>query len=169
MKLVLLSLLLMFTLSAVPTIAQKSVMEAVVTSKDHSEFLAAVKAAGLVEMLRYKGPFTVFAPTNRAFDKLPSSTLENLLKPENKSKLTKVMIYHIIAGNLDLAAVMKAISDGNGQTIVQTMNGAILTATLQGTKIVLTDTKGMRAVVTATDMKAGNGMIHSIDAVLLPM
>lgn len=137
-------------------------------SKDHTTLVAAVKAAGLVETLKSAGPFTVFAPTNDAFAKLPAGTVETLLKPENKAALTGILTYHVIAGNLDAAAVVAAIKKGNGKAEVATVAGGKLTASIENGKVILTDGKGGKATVTATDLKGSNGVIHVIDAVLLP-
>jgi uncharacterized surface protein with fasciclin (FAS1) repeats len=148
--------------------AQKTVVDIAVGSKDHSTLVAAVKAAGLVETLQSAGPFTVFAPVNAAFGKLPAGTVETLLKPENKSTLTKVLTYHVIAGNLDAAAVVKAITDGGGKAAVKTVSGGTLTASLKDGKVILTDENGGVATVVATDLKAENGLVHVIDTVVLP-
>lgn len=148
--------------------AQKTVVDIAVGSKDHSTLVAAVKAAGLVETLQSAGPFTVFAPVNDAFGKLPAGTVETLLKPENKSTLTKVLTYHVIAGNLDAAAVVKAIKDGGGKAAVKTVSGGTLTASIKDGKVILTDENGGVATVVATDLKAENGLVHVIDTVVLP-
>lgn len=148
--------------------AQKTVVDIAVGSKDHSTLVAAVKAAGLVETLQSAGPFTVFAPVNAAFGKLPAGTVETLLKPENKSTLTKVLTYHVVAGNLDAAAVVKAIKDGGGKAVVKTVSGGTLTASIKDGKVILTDENGGVATVVATDMKAENGLVHVIDTVVLP-
>ena len=148
--------------------AQKTVVDVAVGSKAHTTLVAAVKAADLVGTLQSAGPFTVFAPTNEAFAKLPKGTVENLLKPENKSTLTKILTYHVIAGNLDAAAVVKAINDGKGKVTLKAVSGGTLTASLKNGKVILTDEKGGTATVTATDLKAGNGVVHVIDAVVLP-
>lgn len=145
----------------------KTVVEIAVGSKDHTTLVAAVKAAGLVETLSGAGPFTVFAPTNAAFAKLPAGTVESLLKPENKATLTGILTYHVVAGNLDAAAVVKAINDGHGKAVVKTVQGGSLTATLEGKNVVLTDEKGGKATVVATDLKAGNGVVHVIDTVVM--
>ena len=137
-------------------------------SKDHTTLVAAVKAAGLVETLKGAGPFTVFAPTNAAFEKLPAGTVESLLKPENKAALTGILTYHVVAGNLDAAAVVDAIKKGNGKAVVPTVAGGKLTAAIENGKVVLTDEKGRKSVVVATDLKASNGVIHVIDGVVLP-
>jgi uncharacterized surface protein with fasciclin (FAS1) repeats len=148
--------------------AQKTVVDVAVGSKAHTTLVAAVKAAGLVETLQGAGPFTVFAPTNEAFAKLPKGTVESLLKPENKATLTKILTYHVVAGNLDAAAVLAAIKAGNGKVTVKTVSGGSLTASLKNGKVILTDEKGGTATVTATDLKAGNGVIHVIDGVVMP-
>jgi uncharacterized surface protein with fasciclin (FAS1) repeats len=148
--------------------AQKTVVDVAVGSKAHTTLVAAVKAAGLVETLQGAGPFTVFAPVNDAFGKLPAGTVETLLKPENKAQLTKVLTYHVVAGNLDAAAVVKAIKDGKGKAVVKTVSGGSLTASLKDGKVILTDENGGVATVTVTDLKAGNGVIHVIDGVVLP-
>jgi uncharacterized surface protein with fasciclin (FAS1) repeats len=148
--------------------AQKTVVDVAVGSKAHSTLVAAVKAAGLVETLQGAGPFTVFAPVNDAFGKLPAGTVESLLKPENKAQLIKILTYHVVAGNLDAAAVVKAIQDGKGKVVVKTVSGGSLTASLKDGKVILTDENGGVSTVTATDLKAGNGVIHVIDSVVLP-
>ncbi len=148
--------------------AQKTVVDVAVGSKDHTTLVAAVKAAGLVATLQGAGPFTVFAPVNDAFAKLPKGTLDNLLKPENKATLAKILTYHVVAGNLDAAAVVKAIKDGKGKATVPTVSGGSLTASLKDGKVILTDEKGGTATVVATDLKAGNGVVHVINAVVMP-
>jgi len=148
--------------------AQKTVVDVAVGSKAHTTLVAAVKAAGLVETLQGAGPFTVFAPTNEAFAKLPKGTVESLLKPENKATLTKILTYHVVAGNLDATAVLAAIKAGKGKVTLKTVSGGSLTASLKNGKVILTDEKGGTATVTATDLKAGNGVIHVIDGVVMP-
>lgn len=148
--------------------AQKTVVDVAAGSKDHTTLVAAVKAAGLVTTLQSAGPFTVFAPTNEAFAKLPEGTVATLLKPENKATLTKILTYHVIAGNLDAAAVVKAIKEGKGKVVLTTVSGGKLTASIKAGKVILTDEKGGTATVTATDLKAGNGVVHVIDSVVLP-
>jgi len=148
--------------------AQKTVVDVAVGSSAHTTLVAAVKAADLVATLQSAGPFTVFAPTNDAFAKLPKGTVESLLKPENKATLAKILTYHVVAGNLDATAVLKAIKDGNGKVTLKAVSGGTLTASLKGGKVILTDEKGGIATVTATDLKAGNGIVHVIDAVVLP-
>ena len=161
--------LLMFLIGGIISAsAQKTVVDVAVGSKDHSTLVVAVKAADLVSTLQGKGPFTVFAPTNEAFGKLPKGTVENLLKTENKATLAKILTYHVVAGNLDAAAVVKAIKDGNGKVTLKTVSGGTLTASLKNGKVILTDEKGGIATVTATDLKAGNGVVHVIDTVLMP-
>ena len=145
----------------------KTVVDVAVGSKDHTTLVTAVKAAGLVETLSGKGPFTVFAPTNDAFAKLPAGTVDTLLKPESKAALTGILTYHVVPGNLDAAAVVKAITDGHGKAVVKTVQGGSLTATLEGKNVVLTDEKGNKATVVATDLKAGNGVVHVIDHVVM--
>jgi uncharacterized surface protein with fasciclin (FAS1) repeats len=161
--------LLMFLIGGIISAsAQKTVVDVAVGSKDHSTLVAAVKAADLVATLQSAGPYTVFAPTNNAFAKLPKGTVENLLKPENKATLAKILTYHVVAGNLDAASVLKAIKDGMGKVTLKTVSGGALTASLKEGKVILTDEKGGIATVTATDLKAGNGVVHVIDTVLMP-
>lgn len=148
--------------------AQKTVVDVAVGSKDHTTLVAAVKAAGLVSTLQSAGPFTVFAPTNEAFAKLPEGTVASLLKPENKATLTQILTYHVVAGKLDAAAVLKAIKEGKGKAVLTMVSGGKLTASLKAGKVILTDEKGGTATVTATDLEAGNGMVHVIDSVVLP-
>ncbi len=147
---------------------KKDIVDVAVGSKAHTTLVAAVKAADLVTTLKSKGPFTVFAPTNDAFAKLPAGTVENLLKPENKSKLAGILTYHVVAGNLDAKSVLAAIKKGGGKAVLTTVAGGKLTAAVEMGKVVLTDENGGKATVTATDLKATNGVIHVIDAVLLP-
>ncbi|RYY57959.1 MAG: fasciclin domain-containing protein [Chitinophagaceae bacterium] len=137
-------------------------------SSAHTTLVAAVKAAGLVETLKGKGPFTVFAPTNDAFGKLPAGTVETLLLPENKSKLSGILTYHVVAGSLDAKAVLAAIKKGNGTATLTTVQGGTLKASLENGKVVLTDDKGGKSTVVTTDLKATNGVIHVIDTVLMP-
>jgi uncharacterized surface protein with fasciclin (FAS1) repeats len=148
--------------------AQKTIVDVAVGSSDHTTLVAAVKAADLVATLQSAGPFTVFAPTNAAFAKLPAGTVETLLKPENKATLAKILTYHVVAGNLNAAAVVKAINDAKGSLKVKTVSGGILTASLKGEKVILTDEKGGVSTVVATDLGASNGVIHVIDSVVLP-
>lgn len=146
----------------------KNIVENAVNSKDHTTLVAAVKAAGLVDTLETPGPFTVFAPTNEAFDKLPAGTVDTLLKPENKDQLKKVLTYHVVAGKLSSKDLMKQIKAGGGKAMLKTVEGGTLTATAQGKKIMLTDEKGGMSTVTIADVFQSNGVIHVIDAVLLP-
>jgi len=146
----------------------KNIVANAVNSKDHTTLVAAVKAAGLVETLQSAGPFTVFAPTNAAFDKLPAGTVETLLKPENKDTLTKVLTYHVVAGNNDSKAIMKAIKKGGGKAEFKTVAGGTLTAMMQGNSLVLMDEKGGRSTVTIADVGQSNGVIHVVDTVVLP-
>lgn len=149
-------------------VAQKTVVDIAVGSKAHTTLVAAVTAAGLVETLQSAGPFTVFAPTNDAFAKLPAGTVESLLKPEAKATLVKILTYHVVAGNLDAAAVVKAIEAGKGSAKVKTVSGGTLTASLKNGKVTLTDESGNTSTVVAADLKAGNGVVHVIDSVVLP-
>lgn len=146
----------------------KNIVENAVNSKDHTTLVAAVKAAGLVETLSGKGPFTVFAPTNAAFDKLPSGTVETLVKPENKAKLTSILTYHVVAGKVDSKELIKKIEAGGGSATLTTVNGAKLTAKLEGKKVVLIDAAGNKAYVTTADVYQSNGVIHVTDAVSIP-
>lgn len=144
------------------------VVDIAIGSPAHTTLVAAVKAADLVGTLKSKGPFTVFAPTNDAFAKLPAGTVETLLKPENKAKLAGILTYHVIAGNLMAADVVAAIKKGNGKAEVATVNGGKLTITLMGDKVMITDANGNSAHVVAADLKGSNGVVHVIDSVLLP-
>ena len=146
----------------------KNIVENAVNSKDHTTLVAAVKAAGLVDTLSGKGPFTVFAPTNEAFAKLPKGTVDTLLKPENKAQLTKVLTCHVVAANAMSAAIEKMIKDDKGTHDVKTVGGCVLKAKQSMGKITLTDENGGVAHVTIADVKQSNGVIHVIDAVLLP-
>ena len=151
------------------TFAQdKDVVDIAIGSKDHTTLVAAVKAADLVGTLKSAGPFTVFAPTNAAFDKLPKGTVEGLLKPESKAALSGILTYHVVAGVLDATAVVNAIKAGKGKAVLTTVNGAKLTASMKGDKVILTDSKGGTSTVTATDLKGTNGVVHVIDTVLMP-
>ena len=151
-----------------PMYATKNIIENAVNSKDHTTLVAAVKAAGLVETLQGDGPFTVFAPTNEAFNKLPQGTVDNLLKPENKSMLTSVLTYHVIAGKWDAKSLAAKIKEGNGNAELTTVEGGKLWAMMKGNKIVLKDEKGGMATVTIKDVYQSNGVIHVIDSVVLP-
>ena len=151
-----------------PMSPQKDIIDNAVNSKDHTTLVAAVKAAGLVETLKSPGPFTVFAPTNAAFAALPAGTVDQLLKPENKATLTKILTYHVVAGKWDAAGVLKAIKDGNGKAMVKTVAGGMLTLTTMGGKVMVTDEMGNAATVTIADVTQKNGVIHVVDKVLLP-
>jgi uncharacterized surface protein with fasciclin (FAS1) repeats len=146
----------------------KNIIENAVNSADHTTLVAAVKAAGLVATLEGPGPFTVFAPTNEAFNKLPAGTVDTLLKPENKDTLTKVLTYHVVAGRLSASDLKKQIKAGNGTAQLTTVEGGKLWASLQGGSIVLKDEKGGTALVTIPNVFQSNGVIHVIDSVVLP-
>lgn len=146
----------------------KNIVENAVNSKDHTTLVAAVKAAGLVETLQGAGPFTVFAPTNAAFEKLPAGTVETLVKPESKELLTGILTYHVVSGKMDSKAIAKAIKDGNGTATLNTVSGGTLTAKMDGNKLVLTDEKGGTSIVTVADVNQSNGVIHVVDTVLMP-
>lgn len=146
----------------------KNIVENAVNSKEHTTLVAAVKAAGLVETLEGKGPFTVFAPTNAAFDKLPKATLENLMKPENKEMLKTVLTYHVVAGKWSAADVAAAIKKGNGSAEVTTVEGGKLWFKADGKDIWIIDEKGNKAKITIADVNQSNGVIHVIDMVLMP-
>jgi uncharacterized surface protein with fasciclin (FAS1) repeats len=146
----------------------KNIVENAVNSKDHTTLVAAVKAAGLVETLSGPGPFTVFAPTNAAFAKLPAGTVETLVKPENKGTLTSILTYHVVSGTMTGMDIAKAIKAGGGTATLTTVNGGTLTAKMMGKQIMLTDAKGGMAHVTIGNVMQSNGVIHVIDSVLLP-
>ncbi|XZF14412.1 fasciclin domain-containing protein [Chitinophagaceae bacterium MMS25-I14] len=146
----------------------KNIIENAVNSKDHTTLVAAVKAAGLVETLQGAGPFTVFAPTNAAFNMLPKGTVDNLLKPENKDKLTSVLTYHVVAGNMDSKALMAMVKEGGGKAMLKTVNGEELSVMQKGNMIWVKDAKGNVAKVTISDVYQSNGVIHVVDHVLMP-
>lgn len=148
--------------------AHKNIVENAMNSKDHTTLVAAVKAAGLVATLEGKGPFTVFAPTNEAFDKLPAGTVETLVKPENKTKLTGILTYHVVAGKMTAENLIEKIKAGGGKAMLKTVNGESLTAMMNGDSIELTDTKGGMSKVTIADVMQSNGVIHVIDTVVMP-
>lgn len=148
--------------------ATKDIVDNAVNSKDHTTLVAAVKAAGLVETLKSAGPFTVFAPTNEAFDKLPKGTVETLVKPENKATLTKILTYHVVAGKMDSKAIAAAIKKGKGKAELTTVEGGKLWAWMEGKKLVLKDEKGGMSTVTIADVYQKNGVIHVVDTVLMP-
>jgi uncharacterized surface protein with fasciclin (FAS1) repeats len=148
--------------------SNKDIVDNAVNSKDHTTLVAAVKAAGLVETLKSAGPFTVFAPTNEAFDKLPAGTVETLVKPENKATLTKILTYHVVAGRLSAKDIAGKIKAGKGKATLTTVEGGTLTAMMKGGKLILTDEKGGMSTVTIKDVFQKNGVIHVIDTVLMP-
>lgn len=147
---------------------QKDVVDVAIGSPAHTTLVTAVKAADLVATLKGKGPFTVFAPTNDAFAKLPDGTVETLLKPENKAKLAGILTYHVVAGKLSASDVVAAVKKGNGKAVLKTVNGKDITLTLDESKVKITDAQGRSAYVTTADLEASNGVIHVIDTVLLP-
>ncbi|MGA2217811.1 MAG: fasciclin domain-containing protein [Terracidiphilus sp.] len=146
----------------------KNIVENAVNSQDHTTLVAAVKAAGLVDTLESAGPFTVFAPTNEAFAKLPAGTVDTLLKPENKDQLVKILTYHVVAGKVSSKQLIGLIKKGGGKAQLKTVSGGMLTASLNGGKVLLTDEKGGTATVTIADVYQSNGVIHVVDSVLLP-
>jgi len=151
-----------------PMYPDRDIVTNAATSEDHTTLVAAVQAAGLVDTLKGPGPFTVFAPTNAAFEKLPAGTVDGLLKPEMKSDLTKVLTYHVVPGNIDAAALVQQIQAGGGTAKLKTVEGAELTAKLDGQTVTLSDAKGNEARVTTADVRQSNGVIHVIDTVLMP-
>lgn len=151
-----------------PMYPTKDIVDNAVNSKDHTTLVAAVKAAGLVETLKSAGPFTVFAPTNEAFNKLPKGTVETLLKPENKETLTKILTYHVVAGKLNAKDIAKEIKAGHGVAELKTVSGGTLKAMMKGKKIYLVDEKGGKSWVTIADVNQSNGVIHVVNAVLMP-
>ena len=151
-----------------PMLKTKDIIDNAVNSKDHTTLVAAVKAAGLVDTLKGAGPFTVFAPTNAAFEKLPKGTVDTLLKPENKATLSKILTYHVVAGKQDAATIAKAIADGKGKATFKTVSGGTLTAMMEGKDLILTDEKGGKSKVTIADVMQSNGVIHVVDTVLMP-
>ncbi len=151
-----------------PMYASKNIIENAVNSKEHTTLVAAVKAAGLVATLSGPGPFTVFAPTDAAFGKLPAGTVETLVKPENKGTLTSILTYHVVAGKLGAADIVAAIKAGGGSAVLTTVQGGKLTGSLMGDKVMLTDAKGGMSMVTIADVNQSNGVIHVVDTVVLP-
>ncbi len=148
--------------------ASKDIVDNAVNSKDHTTLVAAVKAAGLVDTLKGPGPFTVFAPTNEAFAALPAGTVDTLLKPENKSKLTAILTYHVVAGRMDAAALMAAVKAGGGKATLKTVEGDPLMVMVSNGKVMVMDESGGTATVTIADVYQSNGVIHVVDKVLLP-
>ena len=151
-----------------PMYPSKNIIQNAVNSKDNTTLVAAVKAAGLVDTLQGAGPFTVFAPTNAAFNQLPAGTVDTLLKPENKGQLTSVLTYHVLPGRLTTADLADAVKQGGGQAMFKTVQGEDLTVTRQGKTIDITDSKGRVARVAIADVLQSNGVIHVINKVLLP-
>jgi uncharacterized surface protein with fasciclin (FAS1) repeats len=146
----------------------KNIVENAVNSADHTTLVAAVKAAGLVDTLMSPGPFTVFAPTNSAFAKLPAGTVDTLLKPENKGMLTKVLTYHVVPGRISSADLKKLIKNENGMATLKTVSGGMLWAMMRGNEIVLKDEKGASSTITQANVFQSNGVIHVVDSVVLP-
>jgi len=146
----------------------KDIIDNAANSKDHTTLVAAVKAAGLVDTLKGEGPFTVFAPTNAAFAKLPAGTVDTLLKPENKDTLTKVLTYHVVPGKMDAKTILAAIKKGNGKAEMKTVQGGTLTASMEGKSVILTDEKGSKSKVTIANVFQKNGVIHVVDTVVMP-
>jgi len=156
------------TVGGAPMYPSKNIVENAVNSKDHTTLVAAVKAAGLVEKLESKGPFTVFAPTNAAFSKLPKGTLETLLKPENLKTLQTILTYHVVAGKLSASDIAKLIKKGNGKAILKTVSGGTLIAWMKGKDIYITDENGSSSKITIADVNQSNGVIHVVDTVVTP-
>ena len=152
-----------------PMYAEKNIVENAVNSKDHTTLVAAVKAAGLVDTLASGGPFTVFAPTDAAFAKLPAGTVDTLLQPANRGQLRAVLTYHVVPGKVTAGQLVKLIQDNGGKATLTTVQGGTLTASLSGSSVVITDAAGGAAKVTAADLIQSNGVIHVTDAVSLPM
>ena len=156
------------TVGGAPMYPSKNIIQNAMNSKDHTTLVAAVKAAALVETLQGSGPFTVFAPTNAAFNTLPKGTVEDLLKPENKAKLSKILTYHVVKANALSGAIDKMIKDDGGKHTINTVSGNKLVASIKDGKITLTDENGGSAMVTIADVRQSNGVIHVIDHVLMP-
>lgn len=145
-----------------------TIAETVASSKDHSTLFAALKAGSLVEILKGSGPYTVFAPTNSAFDKLPTGTVDGLLKPENKATLAAILTYHVVMGKISAEEILAKIKEGDGTAILTTVQGGVLKASLKGSSVVLMDEKGGISTVTVADMDQSNGVIHVVDSVVMP-
>ncbi|MEO6917355.1 MAG: fasciclin domain-containing protein [Chitinophagaceae bacterium] len=156
------------TVGGAPMYASRNIVENAVNSKDHTTLVAAVKAAGLVETLQSAGPFTVFAPTNEAFDKLPKGTVGTLVKPENKAMLASILTYHVVVGKIDSNELMKRIKEGNGITELTTVAGGKLWVMMKGNKVQIKDEKGDISTISIQDVYQSNGVIHVVDTVLLP-
>ena len=146
----------------------KNIVQNAVNSKDHTTLVAAVKAAGLVDTLSGPGPFTVFAPTNAAFGKLPAGTVDTLVKPENKDALTKILTYHVVPGRLSSTDLMSKVKMGHGKAMLTTVEGEPLTVTAKGGAVWITDAKGGMSRVTIANVNQSNGVIHVVDTVLMP-
>ena len=146
----------------------KNIIQNAVNSKDHTTLVAAVKAAGLVPTLSSAVPFTVFAPTNEAFNKLPAGTVDNLVKPANKATLIKILTYHVIAGKLSATDLLAKVKDGNGKAELSTVSGGTLTVMEQGKKLYLVDEKGGKSWISIADVNQSNGVIHVVNTVLMP-
>ncbi len=151
-----------------PMYPSKNIIQNAVNSKDHTTLVAAVKAAGLVDTLEGKGPFTVFAPTNAAFGKLPAGTVDTLVKPENKATLTKILTYHVVPGRMTAANLMKAVKDGGGEAKLKTVEGEELTVKKMDGKTWIVDAKGGQSMVSISNVHQSNGVIHVVDTVLMP-
>jgi uncharacterized surface protein with fasciclin (FAS1) repeats len=151
-----------------PMLRSRDIVDNAVNSADHTTLVAAVKAAGLVDTLKSKGPFTVFAPTNEAFDKLPAGTVGMLVKPENKEMLTKILTYHVLAGKFDSKAIAGRIRKGHGSAKFKTVSGGTLTASMSGNDLILRDEKGGTSRVSTANVYQSNGVIHVVDSVLMP-
>jgi len=151
-----------------PMYPSKDIIQNAMNSKDHTTLVAAVKAAGLVDTLEGPGPFTVFAPTNAAFEKLPAGTVDTLLKPENQDQLKKVLTYHVVSGRITASKLESMIKKGGGQATLKTVEGGTLTAMMEGSNVVLKDEKGGTSTVTQANVMQKNGVIHVIDTVLMP-
>jgi len=157
------------TVGGAPMYSNKNIVENAVNSKDHTTLVAAVKAAGLVETLQGPGPFTVFAPTNKAFGKLRKGTVATLVKAENKQTLTGILTYHVVPGKLTASDLMSKVKAGGGEAMLKTVEGDDLTVSMSGKKVKITDTKGGSATVTVANVMQSNGVIHVVDKVLMPM
>jgi uncharacterized surface protein with fasciclin (FAS1) repeats len=156
------------TVGGAPMLPTRDIIDNAMRSHDHTTLVTAVKAAGLVDTLKMKGPYTVFAPTDSAFAALPAGTVDTLLKPENKAMLTQVLTYHVVPGRIDAATLAQQIRAGGGKATLKTANGATLTAAMRGADVVIWDAKGHAATVTTTDVYQSNGVIHVVDTVLMP-
>lgn len=180
MKKILFTFLTFFTITAViaqkdavevggaPMYASKNIMQNAANSNDHTALVAAVKAAGLMSKLESAGPFTVFAPTNAAFEKLPKGTMASLVRPENKPRLTQLLTYHIVAGKWEAKDISKLVKDGGGSASIKTVSGGTLVAKMDGDRLVLTDEKGNQSTVIIKNVNQSNGIIHVVDTVLIP-